>query len=827
MSPTRTPSQWSAAFIGTGRPAEADDPALYLRKEFTVAPGLVSASLHVTALGVIEPYLNGNRVGDEVLEPGWTSYAKRLQVRQHDVTSMLGPGVNALGSIVGEGWAVGRIGYPPLTRRRIFADQVGGFLQLELHYGDRVEVIASDESFRAGSGSIRANSIYDGQVIDKRCEAADWATPGFDDTRWSPAKKIDRDHSSLVPAHDSPIRRMEELRPVSITSTPRGSVLVDFGQNIAGWVRLRVSGDSGTEITLRHAELVVDGLPDYETLRSAKATDCFILSGAGVEEFEPTLTYHGFRYVELEGHPGDLSAEDIRAVVIHSDMDRTGWFETSDSILNKLHDNVVWSMRGNFVGLPTDCPQRDERLGYTGDINAFAPTASFLYDVRNVLGSWLEDVAAEQRSRGYVPSFVPEIKDTPDAVTALWSDAAVSVPWSLYQEYGDADILARSYESMAALTRSIEDLLDENALWSKGFQLGDWLDPDAPAENPMAGKTDPHLVASAYFARVSRQMAQTAALLGKNDDAAHFQKLAERTRTAFQAEYVTPNGRVSAESTTGYALAITFDLLDPQQRQVAGDRLAELVEKSEYRISTGFAGTPFLLSALSDTGHTDAAFRVLQRRESPSFLYPVMAGATTVWERWDAVMPDGTLNSTGMTSLNHYAFGAVASWLHQVIGGLVPTAPGYRSVRIAPRPGAGLTYAHVAHETDLGRIEVRWELTDGTMAVEATIPEGIRAELVLPSDPSSRVIEVEAGTHTWTYDAQAGDTGFSAMSTLEELAGDPQVWVRLSAAFGEEVAQFPLDALLEHASSSPFATVAAQLPLRPGGLERLTAIITD
>jgi alpha-L-rhamnosidase len=743
-------------FISGPRPASPGDPALYFRRDFAATPGLRRAVLRVTALGVVEAYLNGHRVGDEVLAPGWTSYHHRLMVRTHDVSGLIMPGANTLGAIVGEGWAVGPLGWG--NQRGRYADRPALLLRLELEYDDRTDVTETDERFRVGTGAVRANGIYAGEQFDARLDDDGWARPGFDDSGWERARTFDWDPGTLREAVAEPVRRVAELAPVDIRRMGPDRSIVDFGQNISGWVRLTVNGERGRTVTLRHAELLtLDGELETGSNRSAAATDRYTLRGGGPETWEPRFTFHGFRYAEVSG-PFD----ELRAVVVHSDMRRTGWFESSDALVNRLHANAVWSMRGNFVGLPTDCPQRDERFGWTGDINAFAPTATFLYDVRKVLGSWLEDLAADQRAAGVVPWTVPDVfpMPVPHTPTALWGDAAVSVPWELYQEYAEPDVLLTCYPSMTAHLRQVEKHLDADGLWTIGDQFGDWHDPDAPPTDPAAGKADRHLVASAFLCKTAREMARAAHLLGR--DAAPFTRLADRARAAFRREYVTAAGRVAGESATGYALAIMFDILDSEQRRKAGDRLAALVSNAGHTIPTGFAGTPLLLDALTVTGHLDDAYALLLQRKAPSFLYPVTMGATTCWERWEAVLPDGTLDRTLISSLNHYAFGAVADWLHRVVGGLVRTGPGWRTMRVAPQPGGGITSASAVHETVRGRAAVAWRIADGAMTVDVTVPEGSTATVVLPS--TRRTVTVGPGTHAWHYPWKA---------TAERLA-DPR-----------------------------------------------------
>jgi alpha-L-rhamnosidase len=785
---------WRAPFITPSTDHSGEEtPASYFRKEIQLEAKPTRALLRVTAVGIVEPWLNGTRVGDEVLAPGWTSYRNRLIASTYDVTDDLHAGGNVIGAVVADGWALGRLGWDDQSEH--FSDRRGLSVQLELTYDDRTEYVVSDESWSVGTGATRSASIYDGETHDARLEPDGWNAPDFDDTGWSAAELFAWSGPVEEPFSE-PIRRVEELAPVAVLRTPSGQTVLDFGQEISGWVRLRGPVPEGREVTLRHAEWMTNGELDFETLRTAKATDVYVGNGRTDQEWEPRFTFHGFRYAQVDGWEGDDLESAFRAVVVHTDMRRTGWLTTSDERLNRLHENVVWSMRDNFVGVPTDCPQRDERLGWTGDINAFAPTASFLYDVRGVLGSWLRDLALEQQEKGFVPWVVPDVLANDSVPTALWSDVAVSLPWTLYQHYGDTAILGRAYESMTTFVRDVAGRLDEHAVWSSGFQYGDWLDPDAPDDNPAGGKTDRHLVATAYFAKVAREMAQAAHVVGAADDAAEFAALADRVRAGFLREYVTPAGRIANETATAYALAIVFDLLDPEQRAHAGDRLADVVAKSGYTISTGFAGTPLMTDALSSTGHLEEAYLLLTQERCPSFLYPVTMGATTIWERWDSVRPDGTINPSGMTSLNHYALGAVADWMQRTIGGLTSTAPGYRSVRIAPLPGGGLTSASLVHDVVDGRIEVSWSIEDGRGRLSVVLPAGTTAEVVPPRHVDGLVEHVEGGTHEWEYELaeDPSDAAFTMDTPLSVLGASATAWAPVSEVFARHLPGIPIDA---------------------------------
>jgi alpha-L-rhamnosidase len=516
-------------------------------------------------------------------------------------------------------------------------------------------------------------------------------------------------------------------------------------------VRIKVRGDAGQVVRIRHAEILQDGDLCTAPLRHAAATDEYTLRGGDVEQWEPRFTVHGFRYAEIDGWPGQLTDEDIVAVACHTDLARTGWFGCSDPLLERLHDNVVWSMRGNFLDVPTDCPQRDERLGWTGDLAVFAPTASFLYDCAGMLTSWLADLAAEQRELGTVPLYVPWIELLgPAQPTAVWGDAAVSVPWVLHERFADLGLLRAQYPSMKAWVDQVTARAGDSRLWNSGFQFGDWLDPAAPPDEPAAARSDPYLVATAYHARSAALLAAMAALLGEEEDHRRYLALAVEITDAFNNEYVTPNGRLASDAQTAYAVALHADLLEKvDQREHAGRRLVELVEAGGHHVGTGFVGTPLICDALTAVGADDTAYRLLMQRECPSWLYPVTMGATTIWERWDSMLPNGTVNPGEMTSFNHYALGAVADWMHRRVAGLVPAAPGYRRILVRPRPGGGLTHASATHESPYGRIEVAWRRTADRLDVDVTIPPGVAAQVHLP-DASFVPVDAGPGRHSFT-----------------------------------------------------------------------------
>ncbi|WP_433696626.1 family 78 glycoside hydrolase catalytic domain [Nocardiopsis sp. CA-288880] len=740
---------WRAGMVGPGDGLGGDERPVLLRSGFTLPAPPRSARLYVTAHGAFEAEVNGVRVGDEVLAPGWTSYRSRLRYRTHDVTELLREGENVLGAHLADGWYRGRLGFHG-GRRDIYGDRTGLLAQLEVECEDGSRVRSgTGPGWRCAPSPILSASLYDGERHDARLEQAGWSEPGFDDSGWSPAVPVERDPATLVAPLSPPVRRTAELAPVSLAPTASGGLLVDFGQNLVGRVRLRVAGPAGTEVTVRHAEVLEDGELCTRPLRFAEATDTYVLAGTGAAEvWEPRFTYHGFRYAEVTGWPGEPGPDAVTAVVLHTDMRPTGEFTCSDPLVERLHENVRWSMRGNFVDVPTDCPQRDERLGWTGDIQVFAPTAAFLYDCAGMLRSWLADLAAEQYPDGTVPFIVPTVHAptwTPAWPAAVWGDAAVLTPWRLYERFGDAGVLRDQYASARAWADLVAQRLEADGTWRRDRQLGDWLDPAAPPEDPFRSLTDPSLVATAYAAHTLRTMAGTAGVLGEDADRERYERLAARAREGFGAAYSPGGGRLTSDTQTAYALALCFDLLpEGPARAAAADRLAELVAAGGYRIATGFAGTPLVCDALSRHGHTATAYRLLLQRESPSWLYPVLMGATTVWERWDSMLPDGSVNPGEMTSFNHYALGAVADWLHRTVAGLAPGAPGYRRIRVAPRPGGGLERAGASHETPYGTASVHWRRDGDRLRVAAVVPPGATAVVDLPGlEP----FEVGSGAH--------------------------------------------------------------------------------
>jgi alpha-L-rhamnosidase len=772
--------EWVAPFVGLADPAEPAAPGL-LRTELDLDGDVARATLYASAHGVYQVEINGQDVDDAVLKPGWTAYQHRLVHEATDVTALLRAGANAVGVRLAGGWWTERYGFHGAARP-FYGEQPAVAVQLHVELADgTTRVFTTGPDWRgSATGVVVSSGIYAGERIDARRAVPGWSRPGFDDSSW-PAVRVDTrvDAPGVVPepAIAEPVRRVDELAVRDVITTPSGRTVLDFGQNLVGRLRVRVTGERGQVVILRHAEVLEYGELGVRPLRHAAATDHLVLSG-GDDIFEPEFTFHGFRYAEVDGWPGELDLETAReaitAVVISSDMRRTGWFECSDERVNRLHENVVWGMRGNFVSLPTDCPQRDERLGWTGDIQVFCPTASYLFDSDAFLASWLRDVAAEQAGHdGVCPIVVPYALPNETETAAAWGDAATVVPTTLFERFADRRALAEQYPSMRAWADVLLGVAGDRLLWEGGFQFGDWLDPDAPPDDPAGAKTAPDIVASAYLVRSLQLVTAAARELGDEAAVTRYGDLAERARQAWVREYTAPSGRIVSDAQTAYALAIAFDLVDEATRARMGDRLASLVRDAEYRIGTGFVGTPIIQDALTTTGHADVAARLLLQTGVPSWLYAVTMGATTIWERWDSMLPDGSINPGQMTSFNHYAFGAVADWLHRTVAGLAPDTPGYRKLRVAPVPIVGLDHASTRHETPYGMAEAGWAARDGQIVVRAVVPANASAVVVLPGASDATTIEVGSGEHEWTVpDPRAtsaagsiGDRGVSARTS--------------------------------------------------------------
>ena len=736
-----------------------------LRREFTLGGNIASARLYASSLGLNAVELNGIRVGDRLFRPGWTSYDKRLQYDTYDVTTLLRPGTNAIGATLGDGWYRGRLGFE--GKRNTYGTRLGLLAQLVVRYADgRTQVVGTDEQWKSSTGPILMSDIYDGETYDARLEKRGWSRAGFDNASWRGVRLIDSVAAALVAPVGPPVRRMRELKPFRILRTPAGETVFDLGQNMVGWVRLKVSGPAGTIVRLRHAE-VLDKAGNFytENLRNAAQTVQYTLKGEGDEVYEPHFTFQGFRYVAVEGFPGTPTLDAITGIAVYSDLTPTGTFETSNALVNRLQQNIVWGQRGNFIDVPTDCPQRDERLGWTGDAQVFAPTAAFNMDVSGFFAKWLADIPLDQKSDGAVPWVIPNVLDRKrpgNAGAAGWSDVAVIIPWTMFRAYGDTAFLQRQYASMRAWVEYERAHADTSLLWTKGWQFGDWLAFQTIRADYPGATTDKDLVATAYFAHSTDLLAHTAEVLGKTDEAKTYRALFDRIRGAFQREYVTATGRLTSNTQTAYVLALDFGLLPDSLRADGARRLADDVRRMGH-LTTGFLGTPALTRMLSDNGYVDVAYALLLREKYPSWLYEVKQGATTIWERWDGQRPDSTFQEASMNSLNHYAYGAVGNWMYRVVAGLNddPTEPGYKHIVVRPQPGGGFTYATAALVTPYGEAASGWKLDGDRLRVTVRVPANTRATVHLPGAQLEQVREGSSALSSTlgvTRAVQSGDT---------------------------------------------------------------------
>ncbi|MDQ1075468.1 MULTISPECIES: glycoside hydrolase family 78 protein [Microbacterium] len=753
-------------------PGDDGEPAFLLRGHVHLDSPVVRARLRATAHGVMTLSINGRPVGDDVLHPGWTSYHRRLRYRTWDVTDLVNTGDNVVGVHLADGWWRGFLGFAGL--RDVYGSRTAAFVQLETEHADgTLRVTGSDETWRWTAGAVTRADLYMGETFDARRDIAGWDTPAVSAETWAPVELVDLDTAALVAPTGPPVVRADAIRPVEISTSPSGRTLVDFGQNLVGRLRLRVpAAPAGTTVRVRHAEVLENGELGVRPLRRARATDEFISAGAA-REWEPSFTLHGFRYAEVEGWPGELTVDDLEAVVIHTDLRRVGEFAASDPLLDRLHENVVWGMRGNFVDVPTDCPQRDERLGWTGDLQVFAPAASYLYDTAGMLTGWLADLAADQHPDGNVPVYVPWADVDPHlpplGAEAGWGDAATVVPWVLYERYGDEGIVDAQWASMTAwvdaFARRAGTELD---FASGGFSFGDWLDAAAPDDAPWAARLPWQAVATAYLARSARIVRDAARLRGDAEAELRYGALADHAAERYRTEFVTPSGRAAFPSQTAYALGIRFDLLSPTQLSHAGELLAAQVAADGFRIGSGFLGTPLVCDALVDTAQDATAWKLLLQRECPSWLYAVTMGATTIWERWNSMLPDGSINPGDMTSFNHYAFGAVADFLHRRVAGLAPAAAGYRRLLVAPVPTPELEWVRASHDTPYGRAAISWTLEDGTFSLELAVPASSTAEIHLPD--GSEPFEVATGVHRFRCRWEQGAVAQAAAAFAHDPA---------------------------------------------------------
>ena len=728
------------------------------RKQIKTDKKISRAVVYSTAMGIYGLDINGKRVGNDYFAPGFTSYKSHLQYQTYDVTDMMSGNDTLIATVVG-GWAVGSYVFSRVNR--VSADRQALLMELRLTYEDgSIEVIGTDESWDVTlDGNYRMVDLYDGETYD--------ATVDLDSVNWHKAsiEKLRKDPAEIVATYGSPVIAHEVMKPLSCTKLASGELIYDFGQNFAGVVHAVIKGKAGQEIVFKHAELLnVDGTLNTKLLRSAKATATYICKD-GEQVYSPRYTYMGFRYVGVTG----VKEDDIEltALALYSDVEQHGSFTCSNELINKLQSNIVWSAKSNFVDIPTDCPQRDERMGWTGDISVFAKTAVYNFELTRFLEKWLKDLRAEQLKTGGIPNTIPVqgygLPVTfPQIATDNWGDACVTVPWALYEATGNKDILAISYESMKRYNKACgfwARLLSpgfgkHRYIWNMPlpFKFGDWLAPDVPTMGGWQGRSK--WTATASYAFTSSMISRIATILGKDDDAKKYNELYKKISSAYCAVFTDGKGKLKNEFQTAYVLPLQFKMFpDEQTQKAAAANLAALVEKNGYKIATGFPGTPYILFALADNGQTDVAFNMLENTDCPSWLYEVKAGGTTIWERWDGLKPDGTLNAGdgdgtgGMISFNHYASGAVGDFLYRRVAGIEPTERGYKRFAVKPIVAGSLTSAEGKVNTPYGEIVSSWTLSDGVFNLRVRVPVGTKCDVTLPSGETQIC---ESGEYTFS-----------------------------------------------------------------------------
>ena len=743
-----TAGAWQAEWISAG----ATVPS-YFRKDANISGKIKKATAYITSHGIYEAFINGLRVGDHQLTPGWTSYTKRLQYQAYDVTSLLQKGRNTVAATVSPGWYSGGMCVGKPENRFRYGNDVSLLMQINIEYTDgSLQYIVTDgewvccvpaEEETAKAGGITFANIYDGETVDGRLIDKQWA--GLNpQTEWSrKATVMDMPKDHIIATVNEPVKTFEAIPAKEYIITPKGEKVIDFGQNIVGWEKVVLSGKKGDKIRITHAEVLdKDGNFYTENMRQAKTTSTFILNGEGKEEFEPCHTFYGFRYIKVEGLEGDLNLADFQAVPISSGFDRIGHFSCSDPVINQLQHNIEWGFWDNFVDVPTDCPQRDERLGWTGDAQVFYRTASFLGKVDRFFLKWLSDLNADQKEDGRVPRVIPNTySGTYRTAATGWADACAIIPWNQYMAYGDITVLEQQYASMKAwVDYMISQSKDNGWLWNDGDHYGDWL--FYSLRNDMKGDsavTSRHLIAQCFYANSADIVSRAAALLNNDADAEFYADVAAKVRKAYLDEYVTPNGLVSSNTQTAYVLALQFNMLPEDLRAQATDRLVANIEEYDDHITTGFLGTSYICNVLTDNGRSDMAYKLLLQETCPSWIYSVKKGATTIWERWNSIMEDGSIID-GMNSFNHYSYGAIGDWLYRSAVGIREAAPGYKKIVIRPHTGGGFTHMEASTITPYGKVAAGWTAEENvlkTLTVE--IPVNTTAEIYVPA-PSAEAV---------------------------------------------------------------------------------------
>ncbi|MFI5913556.1 family 78 glycoside hydrolase catalytic domain [Dactylosporangium sp. NPDC051541] len=729
-------------------------PSPLLRKGFTVSKAVASARLLTTALGLHETRLNGAKVGNDVLAPGWTDYNKRLQYKEYDVTGQIRQGANALGAYVGNGWYSGNVGFAGTA---IYGTQPWYSAQLLITFTDgTTQTVRTDNTWKVTTGPIRADDLYGGESYDARAAIAGWDGPTFNDSAWPAVAVRSGTKPNLVAQVDNGVTVQQEFRPVAITQPQSGVWVLDLGQNFTGWDRLTMSAPAGTTVQIRHAEVLnPDGTIYTANLRGAAATDRYTFSGSGTETYEPRFTVHGYRYVELTGLPAGFTptADTLTGRAAWQTGAQTGTFTTSNAMLNQLAKNILWGERDNMLTIPTDCPQRDERLGWTGDIAAFVATSTFNLDVHGFLDKFTDDLVDAQHADGAFTDVAPGV--SAGAGTAGWGDAGVIVPYTVWQRYGDIKVVNDHFDAMARWVDYLKNTSGADLIRNQ-TTYGDWLNVN--------DNTAQDVVSTAFFAWSARLVSRMAAATGRTAQATSYGQLADQVAAAFTNRFVAADGTVSGNTQTGYVLALAFGLLPANRVQAAADKLAAKVNATGGHLSVGFLGVENLLPVLAANGHADTAYTILTQPGFPGWGYQIAKGATTIWERWDGIRTDGTFNDPGMNSFNHYGLGSVGDFLYRQVGGVAPAAPGYSALTVAPIPGGGLTSAKSSYDTPYGSAVSDWSIAGGTLTLRVTVPAGATATVKVPTSNAASINApaqaVPSGTAT--YYLPSGSYTFTA-----------------------------------------------------------------
>lgn len=786
------------------------EPCAIFEKDFEAKGEVVRARLYASALGIYEFTLNGEKLTDTCFAPGWTSYQTRIQYQTYDITRAVRE-KNRISFTVGNGWYKGILGF--FNQGNHYGNRTALIAQVELVYADGSrEIICTDESWVSTTGAVRYSEFYHGEEIDYTIE----------EQERKPVSLLEQSKEVLAAQQDEPVRIMERISAKEVRISPKGEIILDFGQNLAGVVEAHIKAERGTKVVIRHGESLDENGNLYtKNLRTAKATDTFICSGQE-DVFRPRFTYHGFRYIAVEGLEKDaVRPEDFTACAIYTDLRKTGDFHCSNELVNQLFHNIDWALRDNFVDVPTDCPQRDERLGYTGDAQIFLPTAACLRDVESFFEKWLQDLNYEQSLGNGIPTTVPNILG-PAGGIAIWHDAGTIIPWTIYQNYGDKSILENQFDSMVSCIEYSRELAGEEGLIKTGQQLGDWVSMDVP-RGPMLkrteevwnlelvekmGATDPYYVANIYYLNSILLVAKAAKELGREKEEQEYGRLYQEVLEKIRKEYITANGRLVSETQTGCAMALHFNVAEEKDRSKILGALIGNLKLHKNHLTTGFAGTPFLCPVLSDNGAHDVAGNVFLKEDCPSWLYSVKLGATTIWELWDGVNPDGSFNKFEMNSLNHYSYGSIGGWMFHKLLGIDLIEPGYKKSSIAPRLIKGIPSMEGYIDTAYGKISCGISCFDNQYVIDIEIPANTTAIVSLPEKE-----EVELGSGNYHYEYRTESVfvkeRYDMESKFKELLENP-VGAEMLNQYAKELMDNEL--FLMFAKEQPIMEVTGMLP---------------